>query len=45
MGSLAEEGPESKLDERDGFAAWVSIIWSRMGAAEDTGESVNVDGG
>ena len=45
MGNLAEEDPESKLDDRDGFAAWASIIWSSTGAAVDTGESVNTDGG
>ena len=45
VGSLAEEDPESKLDDRDGFVAWASIISSNVGAAVDTGESVNTDCG
>ena len=45
MGSLAEEDPENIVDDRDGFAAWASIISSRIGAAVDTGDSANTDGG
>ena len=45
MGSLAEEDIENILDDREGFAAWASIIWSRIGADVDVGDSVNVDGG
>lgn len=45
MGSLTEEDPENIVDDRDGFAAWASIISSRTGAAVDTGDSANTDGG